>query len=93
MRRQLELLPVPWHAVPGKHDVGDNPVPGMPGGLAVNDGRRERWLDVVGPDWWSVRAGGWLLLGVNAQLVGSRLAARGGGWPVVLTWRADRAGR
>src|ERR1700761_4583227 len=47
-RRQLELLPVPWRAVPGNHDVGDNPLPGMPDSLAVDDARRERWLDVVG---------------------------------------------
>ena len=79
-RRQLELLPVPWHAIPGNHDVGDNPLPGMPGSLAVNAARRQRWLDVVGPDWWSMRAGGWLLLGVNAQLAGSGLAAEASQW-------------
>jgi 3',5'-cyclic-AMP phosphodiesterase len=79
-RRQLGLLPVPWRAVPGNHDVGDNPLPGMPDSLAVNDARRERWLDVVGLDWWSVRVSGWLLLGVNAQLAGSGLAAEASQW-------------
>ena len=79
-RRQLAMLPVQWHAVPGNHDVGDNPLPGMPDGLGVNDARRERWLDVVGPDWWSARVSGWLLLGVNTQLVGSGLAAEASQW-------------
>jgi 3',5'-cyclic-AMP phosphodiesterase len=79
-RRQLAMLPVPWRAVPGNHDVGDNPLPGMPDSLGVNDARRERWLDVVGPDWWSARVSGWLLLGVNAQLVGSGLAAEASQW-------------
>jgi len=27
-RRQLDRLPVPWHAIPGNHDIGDNPWPG-----------------------------------------------------------------
>lgn len=47
-RAQLDRLPAPWHAVPGNHDVGDNPSPGTPAGIAVDAGRRQRWLEVVG---------------------------------------------
>ena len=32
-RRQLDRLPVPWHAIPGNHDIGDNPWPGALGDL------------------------------------------------------------
>jgi 3',5'-cyclic AMP phosphodiesterase CpdA len=87
-RRQLDLLPVPWHAVPGNHDIGDNPWPGAPDGLAVDDGRRQRWLDVVGADYWSLPADGWLLLAINAQLAGSGLAAEAEQW----SWLAGQLG-
>src|SRR5579859_7884059 len=43
-RAQLDRLPVPWRAVPGNHDIGDNPRPGTPAGSAVDVGRRQRWL-------------------------------------------------
>ena len=33
-RAQLDRLPAAWHAVPGKHDIGDNPWPGAPAGIA-----------------------------------------------------------
>jgi len=32
-RGQLEMLSVGWTAVPGNHDIGDNPLPGRPDGL------------------------------------------------------------
>ena len=35
-RRQLDRLPVPWHAIPGNHDIGDNPWPGAPGDFTVD---------------------------------------------------------
>ena len=88
-RRQLDLLPVPWHAIPGNHDIGDNPWPGAPDGHAVDDGRRQRWLDVVGADYWSLTLDGWLLLAINAQLAGSGLAAEADQW----SWLADQLSR
>jgi 3',5'-cyclic AMP phosphodiesterase CpdA len=74
-RRQLDRLPVPWRAVPGNHDIGDNPRPGQPEGDAVDDERRDRWLDVIGRDWWSARLEGWTIVAIDAQLLGSGLAA------------------
>ncbi len=35
-RRQLDRLPVPWHAVPGNHDVGDNPSVDTPAAAAAD---------------------------------------------------------
>ena len=87
-RTQLDRLPVAWHAVPGNHDIGDNPWPGAPEGIAVNAGRHQRWLDIVGADHWSVTAGGWVLLAINAQLLGSGLAAEAAQW----SWLEDQAG-
>ena len=77
-RAQLDRLPVAWRAVPGNHDIGDNPWPGAPAGIAVDAARHQRWLDIVGADHWSVTAGGWVVMAVNAQLLGSGLACRGG---------------
>jgi 3',5'-cyclic-AMP phosphodiesterase len=81
-RRQLDRLPVPWHAVPGNHDVGDNPWPGAPDGSTVDNDRNRRWLDVVGADHWSLQLDGWRLLAINAQLLGSGLPGETRQW----TW-------
>ena len=70
--------PFPWHAVPGNHDIGDNPRPGAPAGETVNADRLQRWLDIVGPDRWSLTLNGWTMLGINAQLAGTGLAAETG---------------
>lgn len=88
-RAQLELLPVPWIAVPGNHDIGDNPLPGTPDGLAVTEARRQRWLKVVGADYWSLSIADWTLLAVNSQLADSGLAAEASQW----SWLADQLRR
>ena len=77
---QLDRLPVPWHAVPGNHDIGDNPWPGAPGDFTVDAGRCQRWLDIVGADHWSLTVNGWTLLAINAQLPGSGLEAEARQW-------------
>lgn len=79
-RRQLGRLPVPWHAVPGNHDVGDNPRPGASEDSAVDAARQQRWGGVIGADHWSLTLDGWLLLAINAQLAGSGLAAEESQW-------------
>ncbi len=85
-RGQLEMLPVPWTAVPGNHDIGDNPLPGRPDDLSVTEARRQHWLDVIGADYWSLVIGGWTLLAVNSQLAGSGLAAEASQW----SWLEDQ---
>jgi 3',5'-cyclic AMP phosphodiesterase CpdA len=87
-RRQLDRLPVAWHAVPGNHDIGDTPWPGAPDGSAVDADRRQRWLDVIGPDHWSLTSDGWTLLAINAQLLGSGLEAETDQW----SWLEQQAG-
>jgi predicted phosphodiesterase len=87
-RRQLDRLPVPWHAIPGNHDAGDNPGPGIPADYAVTAERRERWLDLVGPDYWSLSVNGWTLVAINAQLFGSGLPAEATQW----AWLQEQLG-
>jgi 3',5'-cyclic AMP phosphodiesterase CpdA len=88
-RQQLDRLSVPWHAIPGNHDIGDNPWPGAPGGFTVDAARRQRWLDVIGADHWSLPLDGWTLLAINAQLLGSGLEAEATQW----AWLEEQAGR
>jgi 3',5'-cyclic AMP phosphodiesterase CpdA len=74
-RQALDRLPVPWRAIPGNHDIGDNPRADQPPGEAVADDRRHRWLETIGPDWWAVEQDGWTIIGIDAQLFGSGLDA------------------
>jgi 3',5'-cyclic AMP phosphodiesterase CpdA len=92
-RRQLDRLPAGWRAVPGNHDVGDNPWPGVPDGIALDAGRRQRWLDVVGADHWSLTVAGWTLAAINAQLLGSGLEAEAEQWSWLERQVGEPAGR
>jgi 3',5'-cyclic AMP phosphodiesterase CpdA len=78
-RRLLEDLPVPWLAIPGNHDVGDNPGSSA-GSPRISDECVSRWVVGVGPDHWQADAGPWTLLGINAQLFGSGLDAENEQW-------------
>ncbi len=84
-RRLLDSLGVPWFAVPGNHDVGDNPGTAGP----VIDGERlDRWRTSLGPDRWTVDVGDWTVVGINAQLLDSGLDAEGDQW----VWLEQRLG-
>jgi 3',5'-cyclic AMP phosphodiesterase CpdA len=59
-------------ALPGNHDVGDEP-PGQDPDQIIDAVRLARWDSCFAVDRWVLDAGGWRLLGVNAQLFGSGL--------------------
>jgi 3',5'-cyclic AMP phosphodiesterase CpdA len=59
--------------LPGNHDVGDEP-PGQDPDQIIDADRLARWDKSFAGDRWTRDAGGWRLLGVNAQLFGSGLA-------------------
>ena len=77
-RALLDALPVPWVAVPGNHDIGDNP--GSSDGPLVDLDRLHRWRNCVGADHWAIEAGDWTVVGVNAQLFASDLDAEVEQW-------------
>lgn len=91
--RQLDRLTVPWRVVPGNHDVGDNVLPEIPKAVTVDADRHRRWVDAVGPDRWSVELDGWTLLGLDAQLLGSGLAAEAAQWDWLAGAVADAGDR
>lgn len=65
----------PMLCVPGNHDVGD-----ASGERPLEAPLLDAYVSLFGPDHWSVRQGGWLLLGVNAQLMGSATAQEEAQW-------------
>jgi 3',5'-cyclic AMP phosphodiesterase CpdA len=77
-RRLLDALPSPWFAIPGNHDVGDNP--GCSEGLEVDQARLDRWRSMIGPDYWTIDVGEWTLVGINALLFNSGLEAEAEQW-------------
>jgi 3',5'-cyclic AMP phosphodiesterase CpdA len=69
----LRRLRAPVMALPGNHDVGDEP-PGQDPDQIIDADRLARWDRAFTTDRWMLDAGGWRLVGVNAQLFGSALA-------------------
>jgi 3',5'-cyclic AMP phosphodiesterase CpdA len=70
-----DALGLPYHIIPGNHDTGDSRNVGSK--QAIDDIRRERYLQVFGADCWSHDVPGWRLIGINAQLLDSDLPAEG----------------
>jgi 3',5'-cyclic AMP phosphodiesterase CpdA len=60
-------------ALPGNHDVGDEP-PGQDARQLVDRPRLERWNRAFGTDRFVLDIGHWRLIGLNAQLLGAGLA-------------------
>jgi len=87
-RQQLERLPVNWYAVPGNHDIGDNPSKSAPADYEIDAGRRTHWLETFGRDRWSLTLGRWTVLGLNAQLLVSGLEAEAAQWD----WLGEQVG-
>jgi 3',5'-cyclic AMP phosphodiesterase CpdA len=74
--RQLHgSLSIPVRFLPGNHDLGDNVGVASGHGHAIDAERRARYLRYFGDDWWWFDVPGWRMIGVNAQLLGSDLAA------------------
>ena len=75
-REALDALPVPFRAIPGNHDIGDNPGDNayVPKKL-TNEARLDAYESLFDRSWWQLDAGGWMILGLNAQLFSTGLAA------------------
>jgi len=88
----LDGLDGPVFALPGNHDVGDEP-PGQDAQQIIDADRLARWDQAFGADRFITDAGQWRLIGVNAQLFGSGLPreAEQDAWlEASLTAAADR---
>lgn len=70
--RAMAGLSAPWAALPGNHDVGDEP-PGQDPNQLIDAARLARWKSVFGTDRFARDLGAFRLIGINAQLLGSGL--------------------
>jgi predicted phosphodiesterase len=71
-RTVLAALKAPLLCVPGNHDIGDNPVPGLAAGEKPFDpAMLARFHAAFGPDRWAHDAAGWKLIGLNAMIFGT----------------------
>jgi 3',5'-cyclic AMP phosphodiesterase CpdA len=71
---QHERIGLAWRAVPGNHDVGEEPGAahiGQPTDAVTH----QSWADSIGPSWWSVDLSGWRLVGIDAFLFGTGMEA------------------
>jgi 3',5'-cyclic AMP phosphodiesterase CpdA len=70
---RLARLSRPLHVLPGNHDIGeDGPTAAQGREPAVTAAALAAWRRVFGPDYWSLEAPGWQVIGLNAQLFGGR---------------------
>ncbi len=61
--------------IPGNHDIGDHAAgPGLTTDTSFDSVRLAEYRDLFGMDRWSIRAGEWLLIGLNAPLMATGLA-------------------
>ena len=77
-REQLDRLPAPWRVLQGNHDIGDILISGVMA-RRMDAARLARWQRHFGADCGSFSMDGWLLLGLNAQILNAPgLAAEAG---------------
>jgi 3',5'-cyclic AMP phosphodiesterase CpdA len=70
-----DALPVECRAIPGNHDVGDNPTgvgpaPAQP----VTEASLHTYFSMFGDDRWRFEAAGWCFIGLNSQVMNTGLA-------------------
>jgi 3',5'-cyclic AMP phosphodiesterase CpdA len=75
--RAVQRLAAPFRALPGNHDVGEEP-PGQAPDQITTPERLARWNAVFGSDRFAETVGAWRVIGLNAQLLGCGLPEEAG---------------
>ncbi|SHJ39484.1 Calcineurin-like phosphoesterase [Bradyrhizobium lablabi] len=69
-------LPVPCRALPGNHDIGDNPTAVGPApSQPVTEQTRQAYVAAFGEDRWRFEAAGWRFVGLNSLVMNTALAS------------------
>jgi 3',5'-cyclic AMP phosphodiesterase CpdA len=71
-KSQMDRLEVPWVALPGNHDVGNNR-PDIRGEHVVTSEQIAQYREHFGSDFWSRDVGEWTFIGLNSLSMGSAL--------------------
>jgi len=80
-KAELDKLPGPVHALPGNHDLGDNPCEtNADSNHLITEDRLAAYQQHFGDDHWALDLGAWRLVGCNAQLFDSGLDAEAAQW-------------
>jgi 3',5'-cyclic AMP phosphodiesterase CpdA len=66
-----QALGLDWLAIPGNHDVGNDPAVG--GKTPADAPRLRRWLDILGPDHFLRDIPGWRLIGLDTLITDTDL--------------------
>lgn len=74
-RRLHEACELDVRFIPGNHDIGDNQDVPNRHGPAISDESRDRYVRLFGLDFWLLDVPSWRILAIDAQLLGSNLAA------------------
>ncbi|MEL6245901.1 MAG: metallophosphoesterase [Pseudomonadota bacterium] len=90
--RRHRAINAPFLAVPGNHDIGEEP-PGQPAKQYIDAPRRSRWHRYFGHDWWAIGFGAWRIIGINSQLMGSGIEAEELQWAWLEQELAEAADR
>jgi 3',5'-cyclic AMP phosphodiesterase CpdA len=64
-KSKLDAMGLPWLAIPGNHDVGNDP--GL-GATPANAERLARWTAIFGPDHFVTDVPGWRLIGLDTLI-------------------------
>ena len=70
VKRVFDHLTVPWHVIPGNHDVGE-----PDGEMVVRESWLDQWHKTFQADRFVTERGRWRLIGINTQIVASALPA------------------
>ncbi len=70
-RAKHEGIGLDWLAVPGNHDVGNDPAITPVHGACSES--VARWRAVFGPDWWLRDIPGWRLIGLDTLITGAAI--------------------
>jgi 3',5'-cyclic AMP phosphodiesterase CpdA len=84
--RLMRHWPTETRCVPGNHDLGTGS-----GEVPLDLQQLSAYRDALGPDRWVLRAGDWILLGINAQLLGTNSAEEASLW-AWLAGQCEKAG-
>jgi 3',5'-cyclic AMP phosphodiesterase CpdA len=79
-RDHLARVPVPLMSVPGNHDIGESAVEEGYDHVLVDADRLARYRATLGPDRFSVTAGAWRIVGLDAQVLDSGLPDEADQW-------------